>query len=82
MVNFDFNSLISLILKLNKDVEEIKVSNFKVDSKLDKSPLTKADLHVNNHLCEFVKKLIVKILFQKRFQIENLKKEKIGRIIG
>ena len=56
MVNFDFNSLISLILKLNKDVEEIKVSNFKVDSKLDKSPLTKADLHVNNHLCEFVKK--------------------------
>ena len=38
MVNFDFNSLISLILKLNKDVEEIKVSNFKVDSKLDKKP--------------------------------------------
>ena len=29
-----------------------------------------------------MKKLIVKILFQKRFQIENLKKEKIDRIIA
>ena len=31
----------SLILKLNKDVEEIKVSNFKVDSKPIKALLLK-----------------------------------------
>ena len=52
--DFDFDSLISLILKLNKDVEEIKTSDFDIDSKSDKSPLTKADLHVNSHLCDFI----------------------------
>tara|TARA_X000000950_G_scaffold289183_2_gene410554 strand:+ start:790 stop:1533 length:744 start_codon:yes stop_codon:yes gene_type:complete len=51
---FDFDALVILIKKLNKDVEEIKITDFDVDFKLDNSPLTKADLHVNRHLSDFV----------------------------
>ena len=56
MIDFDFDSLILLIQQLNEDVEEIKISNFDIDTKSDNSPLTKADLHVNNYLCNFVEK--------------------------
>ncbi len=54
MINFDFDTLVLLIKKLNKDVEEIKITDFDIDLKLDNSPLTKADLHVNRYLCDFV----------------------------
>ena len=74
MINFDFNSLISLILKLNKDVEEIKMSNFDVDYKSDKSPLTRADLHVNNYLCNFVRKTDCKNIISE--EISNIEFEK------
>ncbi len=55
MISFDFDSLVLLVRKLNKDVEEIKFTDFKVGSKSDKSPITKADLHVNSFLCDFLK---------------------------
>ncbi len=76
MINFDFDSLISLIHKLNKDVEEIKTSNFNIDSKSDNSPLTKADLHVNKYLCNFVEKTDCKNIISEEISNLEFKKRK------
>lgn len=49
----EFNELLELIKKLNKEVEIIKNKEFSVTLKKDQSPLTEADLHVNNKLNEY-----------------------------
>ena len=54
MNDFDLNGLLNLIKKLNKQVEKIKIADYEVESKLDASPLTKADIYVNKNLCNFV----------------------------
>tara|TARA_Y100000816_G_C26075616_1_gene566150 strand:+ start:16 stop:759 length:744 start_codon:yes stop_codon:yes gene_type:complete len=70
---FDFDALVILIKKLNKDVEEIKITDFDVDLKLDNTPLTKADLHVNRHLTDFVQNSNCKNIISE--EISNLEFE-------
>ena len=70
MIDFDFDNLILLIKKLNKDVEEIKITDFEIDSKSDNSPLTKADLHVNSYLCDFIQNTDCKNIISE--EISNL----------
>ena len=53
---FSFKDLIHLIHILNERVEEIKISEFKVISKADQSPLTIADEFVQDELSKFVSK--------------------------
>ena len=72
----DFDSLLSLIHQLNKDVEEIKMSDFDIDSKSDNSPLTKADLHVNKYLCNFVEKTDCKNIISEEISNFEFKKRK------
>ena len=50
-----FEELLKLIGKLNHEVEEIKYQNIEVHVKSDDTPITKADLHVNKALNNFIK---------------------------
>ena len=50
-----FEELLKLIGKLNHEVEEIKYQNIEVHLKSDETPITKADLHVNKALNNFIK---------------------------
>lgn len=52
--------LFSLILDLGKEVELIKQSNFNVSLKADKSPVSQADLLINNELAQFFCKSKIK----------------------
>ncbi len=54
MSKFDFEGLLNLIKRLNQEVEKIKTSDYKIESKADESPLTQADIYVNQNLCNFV----------------------------
>ena len=50
-----FEELLKLIGKLNHEVEKIKHEDIEVSIKSDDSPITQADLHVNNALNNFIK---------------------------
>ena len=50
-----FEELLKLIGKLNHEVEKIKHEDIEVSIKGDDSPITQADLHVNNALNNFIK---------------------------
>ena len=50
-----FQDLLNLIEKLNFEVEEIKNQNIKISMKNDQTPVTQADLFVNDQLNKFIK---------------------------
>lgn len=56
MNDFDFDELVNLVKRLNVQVEKIKSSEFKIQSKTDSSLLTQADLYVNQKLSSFINK--------------------------
>ena len=45
--------LLSLVIELGKEAELIRKSNFEIDLKEDSSPITKADLLINEELNKF-----------------------------
>ncbi len=60
MNDFNLASLIQIIKKLNIEVEKIKLSDFSYSLKEDASPLTQADLLVNQRLTDFIRTTKVK----------------------
>ena len=50
-----FEELLKLIGKLNHEVEKIKNKDIEVSIKSDDTPITQADLYVNNALNDFIK---------------------------
>ena len=53
--------LLSLVIELGKEAELIRKSNFEIDLKEDSSPITKADLLINEELNKFFQALNLKI---------------------
>ena len=52
-------NMINLIKECNNIVIKIYEDDFKISSKKDESPLTKADTECNKHICKFINKLYI-----------------------
>ena len=79
------NQIASLLLELGEEAEKIKQhdSDLKIEFKQDQSPLSKADLFLNEQICNFLRKTNVSnIISEENSEISFTKKEKNGIIFG
>ena len=71
MNDFDLASLMQIVKELNTEVEKIKLSNLKYSNKEDDSPLTQADLLVNQRLTDFIGTTKVKNIISEEVKIKE-----------
>ena len=73
------NQITSLLLELGQEVEKIKQhdSDLKIEFKQDQSPLSKADLFLNEQICNFLRKTnVINIISEENSEESYTKKRK------
>ena len=72
------NQMISLLVELGEEVEKIKQQDFdlKIEFKQDNSPLSKADLFLNKHICDFLRKTNVTNIISEEDSVISYTKRK------